>query len=78
MARCGGRPTVEGSITLVIRHLRLAILVPDCPRSGTLQWAWSNGSQSACQVEYDVTFCKGIGILHLANITRFDSFGKTV
>ena len=77
MARSGGgRPTTDDGITLDIRHLTRAGLVPDCPQSGTLQWTWPQNGQPACHIAYDVALGKDAGTLRLASITRFDSFGR--
>ncbi len=78
MARCGGgRPTVEGSTTLDIRHFMRAGLVPYCSQSGTMQWTGTSCWPS-CQAKYKVTLGANTGNLHLANITRFDPVGRAV
>ena len=77
MARSGeGRPTTDDGITLDIRHLTRAGLVPERPQSGTLQWTWPQSGQPACHIAYDVALGKDAGTLRLAVITRFDSFGR--
>jgi hypothetical protein len=77
MARCGGgRPTVESSITLDVRHLRAASLGPACPQSGTLQWTRAHSGQPICQAEYYVVPSEDAGTLRLTSITRFDALGR--
>jgi hypothetical protein len=78
MARCGGRPTVESSITLDLRLLTGAGLVSGFTQSGHLQWTWPNSRQPMCRVDYQAILYEDIGTLHLASITRFDPFGKSV
>ncbi|ANY85147.1 hypothetical protein BB934_43915 (plasmid) [Microvirga ossetica] len=76
MARCGGgRPTVENSITLDVRHLPRAGLVLGRTQSGTLQWMWSNNRPS-CQAAYQAHLGEDTGLLHLMNITCFDPYGR--
>jgi hypothetical protein len=76
MARCGGgRPTVENSITLDVRHLTRAGFVPGCAKSGTLQWIWSNNRPS-CQAAYQAHLGEDTGLLHLIDITCFDPYGR--
>jgi hypothetical protein len=76
MAKCGGgRPTVEGSITLDIRHLIRAGLAPNSSQSGTLQWMWSNNRPS-CQAAYQAHLAEDTGLLHLVSITCFDPNGR--
>jgi hypothetical protein len=77
MARSGGgRPTTDDGITLDIRHLTRAGLVPERPQSGTLQWTWPQSGGPACHIAYDVALGKDEGTLRLASITCFDSFGR--
>jgi hypothetical protein len=79
MARCGGgRPTVEGSITLDVRHLRLTNLGLHCPQSGTLQWSRAPGNQPVCRAEYHITLSADGGILRLTSITRGNARGKRI
>jgi hypothetical protein len=79
LARCGGgRPTVEGCLTLDIRELTRVAHVPGCAWSGTLRWAGTNNSRSICQAECRVTFREGTGVLHVRNILCFDPFGKAM
>jgi hypothetical protein len=76
MARCGGgRPTVENSITLDVRHLTRGGLVSGDSQSGTWQWMWSNNRPS-CQVAYQAHLGEDTGLLHLASITCFDPYGR--
>jgi hypothetical protein len=78
MAKCGGgRPTVESSITLDIRHLMRAGLAPGRSQSGTLQWTWAN-SRLACHAVFNTCVDEDTGLLHLASITCFDLFGGPV
>jgi hypothetical protein len=78
MARCGGHPTVESSITLDLRHLTGAGLASGYVQSGHLQWMWPNSRQPICHVDYQVSLYNDVGTLHLVSITRFDLFGKPV
>jgi hypothetical protein len=78
MARSGGRPTVESSITLDLQHLTRAGLVSGHTQSGNLQWTRQNSSQPICRIEYQASLYKDIAILHLASIIRFSSFGGPV
>jgi len=76
MVRCGGgRPTVENSITLDVRHLTRAGLVPGGTQSGTLQWMWSNNRPS-CQVDYKAHLGEDCGLLQLISITCFDPYRR--
>jgi hypothetical protein len=76
MARCGdGRPTVEGSITLDVRHLNPAALVPYESVSGPIQWTWPNSGHPICRADYRATLGEQGGTLHLISITRFGPNG---
>jgi hypothetical protein len=78
MARCGGgRPTVENSITLDIRHLTRAGLVADASQSGTMQWKGMNNRPS-CHVAFRAQLGHETGFLHLISITCFDPFGRPI
>jgi hypothetical protein len=75
----GGRPTIERSITLDVRHLTRAGLAPGCQLSGQLQWTWPSTGQPVCQIEYRATLSNGnTGSLHLISVTRFDQLGRPV
>src|SRR5215207_3316955 len=74
-----GRPTVEGCITLDIRHLKDLGPAPGCHLSGQLLWTWPSTGQSVWQVEYHATLSDGnLGSLHLNSIRRSDPFGRPV
>ncbi|MFC4174166.1 hypothetical protein ACFOYU_19305 [Microvirga sp. GCM10011540] len=77
MARSGGgRPTVENSITLDLRHLIRAGLGSGSPQSGNLQWTWPNSRQPVCYIEYQAAFGENTGTLEMASINRFNSLGE--
>lgn len=77
MARSGGgRPIVENTITLDVRHLARAGLAAGPPQSGNLQWTWANSKQPACYAPYQAAFRGDTGTLHLVSITVFDPFGQ--
>jgi hypothetical protein len=79
MARCGGgRPTVESSIILDIRHVTRAALGLGVSQSGQLQWTWPNGPEPVCYAEYQADLSEDAGTLRLANIRHFDSSGRPV
>ncbi len=78
MARYGGRPTVESSITLDIGLLMRTGLRPLCSGSGTMQWTSTNSLQPTCQLAYEAILSEDTGVLHLTGIMWFDPFGKSV
>jgi hypothetical protein len=78
MARSGGHPTVESSITLDLRYVTRAGLVAGHAQSGNLRWTWPNSRQPVCHIGYQASLYEHVGTLHLASIIRFDPFGEPV
>jgi hypothetical protein len=74
----GGRPTVESGITLDIRYLKRDALLQPGKWSGSWQWRWVPWGQLAAHVEYEADAEEEAGSLHIASVTLFDPFGRSV
>src|SRR5829696_8390343 len=74
----GGRPTVEGALTLDIGRLKREGLLQPGHRAGAWRWQWGNTGQTVAQIEYETDIGEESGFVRVHSITRIDPLGRAV